>query len=144
MGGPPVATNTALPEATETVPASATPEPLAVQLVSFEAARTRTRAVLRWQTASEIDHAGFLVFRRSTAGLERLTGRLIPPRGSELRGARYRYVDRDAPWRASYWLADVDTSGHITWHGPVRPQAVKQPSVDTAPGYPTQGKEATR
>jgi hypothetical protein len=146
-------TNTMVPPTASPVPPSATPvptatpveDPLAVELATWRARRVGTEVYLYWATLSETDHAGFLVWRRGPDGrLTRVTPRLVPPRGNALRGAYYVLRDRGAPTGATrYWLADIDTRGRATWHGPLRVPAVRTPDgiapdVIRIPPSPTQ------
>jgi hypothetical protein len=110
------------PTATEVAPPTATEQPLAVELTSFTASRFGSVVVVRWETESEIAHAGFRLFRSQGTGAPRLlTVRLIVPRspGGELEGAKYRFVDSQPPAGAvKYWLDDLDLVGRATRHGP--------------------------
>jgi hypothetical protein len=114
-------TPTLAPGPTASTSPTPNPEPLAVELVSLEAIRLGRAVAVRWETATEIDHAGFHVYRSGPGVWARLTPRLLPARGSALAGASYSFLDVEAPGRAGYWLADVDTRGVVTMHGPVWP-----------------------
>jgi hypothetical protein len=98
---------------------------LGVTVSSFTAGRSRKSVVVRWLTASEVDALGFNVYRARNGHRVRLNRRLIPAlsvtRGG-VSGGAYSCVDRRAPRHAAprYWLQEVDTAGHRTWHGPVR------------------------
>ncbi len=69
---------------------------------------------VKWQTASEVNTAGFDVYR-SENGSEpvRVNRQLIPARGSPLTGAEYTFVDRTArPFhRYEYVLEEVERDG---------------------------------
>ena len=105
-------------------------EPLSVELQSFEAKMRRIGvASLRWETAAEIDTAGFNVFREpwtavapsaKSAAAVSLNASLIPARGHALQGAAYRWMDLGLPdeGRCYYWLEDVDLFGVTSLHGP--------------------------
>jgi hypothetical protein len=73
------------------------------------------RVVITWQTASEVDTAGFHIYRSHLpAGpFELITATPIPARGDPLTGAPYRYVDRDVIWgeRYQYQLVEVLVDG---------------------------------
>jgi len=95
--------------------------PTAVELLYFQIGAVSGREVqLEWATAVEIDNFGFNVYRapvadRSLAGLVAFV-----PSQAHSGGATYVYTDTvsaDGLWW--YWLADVDTSGYETFHGPV-------------------------
>ncbi|MBN2209253.1 MAG: right-handed parallel beta-helix repeat-containing protein [Candidatus Coatesbacteria bacterium] len=92
-----------------------------IELVSFEARPCADRIVLNWETGSEIDNAGFVLFRSvaGTGDYVRISG-LIGAEGDPAFGASYSLVDRDVePGVAyNYWLVDIDTSGKWTAHGP--------------------------
>jgi hypothetical protein len=113
-------------------------ELLAVHLTSFEAAPGRKReVVLRWTTASEMNNAGFVLYRAASAQgpWQRVTPALIPAKGSESSGASYTFVDRPAGRLARgtvwYLLEDLDLSGAATRHPPV--------SVRLKPARPQRG-----
>jgi hypothetical protein len=101
--------------------------PLAVTVSSLRARRSRGGVLVRWRTSSEVDTLGFNVYRQRGDRRIRLNRRVIPAltatRGG-VRGGAYSFVDRRAPQRAvRYWLQEVDSRGHRTWHGPVRVRA---------------------
>ena len=109
------------------------PEPdcdpgLAVNLARFEGRLEGKSIVLEWETLMETDTSGFILSRaeRSTNG-RGLKGpfvavsELIPARGSDVQGARYRFVDSNVqPGRTySYRLEDINLRGQRGQHGPV-------------------------
>lgn len=53
------------------------------------------RVTILWETAAEIDNAGFAIIRRDLRGksVERLNATLIPAQGSPFGGASYAFVD---------------------------------------------------
>jgi hypothetical protein len=73
------------------------------------------RVVVTWETASEVETAGFHVYRsRSPNGeFSRRTETLVPAEGDPLIGASYRYVDEDVVWgqRYVYQLEEVELDG---------------------------------
>ncbi|MCE7937994.1 hypothetical protein DCC79_01940 [bacterium] len=109
--------------------------PNAVALTSFDGRRIGRSVKLEWRTAVELKHAGFRVLRGDATGRETvLTPRLIAPRGGELGGADYTFVDWAAPLGAlSYWLEDVDTLGHASRHGPVALPAARPRTIQLPP-----------
>ena len=94
-----------------------------IRLISFEAIGGDGAIVVEWETAAEVDNAGFVLFRTKAdvAEFEQVTG-LIPAEGSVSRGASYSFADRDVSLgvRYMYYLVDVDTRGTWTAHGPAR------------------------
>lgn len=94
-----------------------------VTLSSFVARRHEGHVTVEWETASEIDNAGFNIWRSQVAdgAYIQINRELIPARGGPLTGTSYRYLDETAidvhsPW---YRLEDVDIYGISTLHGPV-------------------------
>jgi hypothetical protein len=95
--------------------------PTAVELLYFRVGGVAGRQVrLEWATAVEIDNFGFNVYRASVANHSRANLLAFVPSQARGGGATYAYEDTvpaDGLWW--YWLADVDTSGQETFHGPV-------------------------
>ena len=100
--------------------------PTGVELAAFAARVIRglegPSVRLVWETASEIDNAGFNIFRgTSKAGQRHMINRqLIPACGDELKGQTYTFGDCDVTEGRTYhyWLEDVDLRGTATMHGP--------------------------
>jgi hypothetical protein len=73
------------------------------------------RIVVTWETASEVDAAGFHLYRASQidGSFELVTRSMIPARGDPLVGASYEYEDRDVVWGKlyHYQLAEVERTG---------------------------------
>jgi hypothetical protein len=69
----------------------------------------------------EVDNFGFNLYRAAEADRSRANlVDFVPSLARGGAGATYTYTDEppdDGPWW--YWLADVDTSGRETFHGPV-------------------------
>lgn len=70
---------------------------------------------ITWETASEVDAAGFYLYRASSpdAGFERITSTLIPAKGDPFTGASYEYKDENVRWGHLYYyqLEEVTLSG---------------------------------
>jgi len=98
-------------------------DPTAIDLVSFTARGHVDSVQLEWETASEVDTAGFHVLRRPGSGGEfaRVTEDLIPADGGPAWGAVYEFEDHSAKPGAcyEYLLEDVTTGGLTDRHGPV-------------------------
>ncbi len=122
----PTPTNTATATATPTLPVLPTlgtatptptvPPPTALHLVSYRAIARNATIELQWQTALEVDIAGFRLWRSTTgvrADANEITTALIAARGSAATGADYRFVDTDVSTGTTYtyWLQSVQTDG---------------------------------
>jgi hypothetical protein len=94
-----------------------------VTLSSFTAKASNGRVKLEWVTESEIDNAGFNIWRADAENGEyvQLNDEIIPAKGSETNGAKYVFTDNIAKNRKTYFykLQDIDVYGTSTFHGPV-------------------------
>ena len=99
------------------------PPTTVIALSSFTVKASNGRAKLAWGTESEIDNAGFNIWRADAADGEyvKLNDEIIPAKGSETNGAKYFYTDHTAKNRKTYFykLQDIDVYGTSTFHGPV-------------------------
>jgi hypothetical protein len=99
------------------------PTQLLVELAAFTGTPTQNGILLEWETASEIDHAGFHIWRSGSAEgtYTQITDALIPAQGGPSMGATYAYEDGNVEAGATYFyqLEDIDTAGVSTSHGPV-------------------------
>jgi len=106
-----------------------------VTLVSFEAAREGSNAVLNWEV-SEFSPAqsGFHVYRSSEGTLrERITDQ--PLSGH----TRYRYIDETAPPEETrYWIMEQTETSGTRWFGPVSVPSVEAfvGALSLGPSYP--------
>jgi hypothetical protein len=104
---------------------------LRVELKFFDADPDDAKVTLRWETASEIDNAGFNVLRRPELGgpWERVNATLIPAQGDSLAGASYTFEHTGLTngVRHEYKLEDLDLSGFNTLHPPTK--AVPNPKA---------------
>jgi hypothetical protein len=99
-------------------------DPTFVSLADFTATALETTEVrLEWQTAIELDNAGFHIWRATGEGWKygdystviRLTARLIPAQGNS---SLYSYIDDDVETGVTYYygLEDIDLYGQSTFH----------------------------
>ena len=101
--------------------------PTAVELLSLTAETEQNSVHLTWETASEVDNAGFNLYR--AVGLngekEQINAALIPsaaPGGTD--GATYHYMDRGVNFGVQYyyWLESIDLTMRVkSLAGPVTP-----------------------
>lgn len=91
-----------------------------VELSSLSATAADGGVQVAWETASEVDNAGFNLYRADSADGEyvKLNDGLIPAQGGPTQGASYSFLDAGSGG-GYYKLEDVDTSGASTFHGPV-------------------------
>ena len=93
-----------------------------IELSSFTAIPSNKEVVLKWSTASEIDNAGFNIYRAGADGeFAKINAEIILAKGSSTSGAAYEFVDNGLQNRKSYsyQLEDIDLNGSSTMHGPV-------------------------
>ena len=88
--------------------------------------------VVEWTTANEVDTAGFNLYRSDSPDgpFIQINSSLIPASTDPLTGGQYEYLDTAVePGRTYYYqLEDVEYSGDITRHGPLK---VTAPGIDT-------------
>ena len=113
----------------------------AVDLVSFEATPDDDAILVTWETASEVDMAGFFVQRAAQIdGTYARVSPIIPAEGG-MTGHAYEYVDEDvAPGDTVYYqLEALEVTGFIQLFGPISatlalpPTATPTPSPTPAP-----------
>jgi hypothetical protein len=96
-----------------------------IDLLSFTAKPSMefSHIIIEWATASEIDNAGFNLWRSETKDgkYTRINSKLIAAKGGTIQEAEYSYTDNTAKVGVKYYykLEDIDTSGNSTIHGPV-------------------------
>jgi uncharacterized protein YkwD len=95
----------------------------AVTMRSMSGHATKHGVVLHWRTASEIDTAGFRVYRVMHGTRIRVSHRLLPALGRGGGGHSYTFRDRHVPAgkrTLTYYLQSIDLDATKTWHGPAR------------------------
>jgi len=84
-----------------------------IALAAFQS--TRLRVVIDWETASEIDTAGFLIYRSflPEGPFTKITADMIPASSDTLAGGSYTYTDNEIITRQQvyYQLVEVETTG---------------------------------
>ncbi len=120
----PTTTTTTPPITTTIQPTTTTTEqPTAIELSFFNVTPKAGRVILEWSTESEIDNAGFNLFRSESenGNYIKINTSLIPAKGSSTQGAFYEFVDTNVQNRKTYYykLEDIDLNGTSTMHGPV-------------------------
>jgi len=99
---------------------SACSPPTAITLSALQANPSDKKVILKWQTETETNHAGFNIWRAE--GFRKMNDALIPALGSPVSGSEYDFVDELVlnGKRYFYLLEDIDTNGISTFHGPVK------------------------
>jgi photosystem II stability/assembly factor-like uncharacterized protein len=99
------------------------PEATLITLSSFTATPSNRSVILKWTTESEIDNAGFNLYRAESEDGDyvKINGSLISAEGSATQGATYQFIDNAVKNRTTYFykLEDIDIYGTSTMHGPV-------------------------
>ena len=113
-------TTTTIQQSTTTTTTPAT----LINLASFTATPKFSKVIIQWSTESEIDNAGFNIYRSETedGNYIKINDSLIPAQGSSTQGASYEFTDTNVQNRKTYYykLEDIDLSGKSTMHGPVK------------------------
>lgn len=118
------------------------PGDLAVNLISFEATDVDdSRVSIRWETASEIDNAGFAILEQGSRNKQyaRLQESLIPAQGSPTSGAIYTFdhVTAVNGKKINLRLEDWDFNGQNTLHRSIEvvPNPKNPPTKLLRPAY---------
>ena len=89
--------------------------------------RAAATVVVEWSTASELNTAGFNLYRSDTPDgpFIRVNEELIPASPDPLIGGFYSFTDADVVAGHTYYyqLEDVETNGTTTRHGPIEVKA---------------------
>jgi hypothetical protein len=105
--------------------------PLPSELTSFYAENGDGVVILHWTTQSEIENAGFHIYRslKQNQGFQRINGSIIPSQGSSPGPQVYTYEDQHVSNGVAYYykISDEDINGHETMHNFL---AVGIPGVD--------------
>ena len=95
-----------------------------ITLTSFNATPGFGKVILAWETAAEIDNAGFNILRAKTENGDyiKINEELISAQGSSVQGASYEFLDTTAKNGKTYWykLQDVDFGGTTSDSGPIK------------------------
>jgi hypothetical protein len=100
--------------------------PNLVTLNNFTATPFQNDIRVHWKTASEVNNAGFHIWRATGEGWKegdyeqiiRITDPLIPSKGTKVGGDPYSYIDSNVESGITYYygLEDIDFNGQSTVH----------------------------
>lgn len=101
-------------------PGASEEEPTAIDLASFTIEANEGQAVVIWKTATEVDNAGFNIYRAvdPEGPWQKVNSALIAAQGDPVSGAAYTYVDMPGRGTFYYRLEDIDFFGVSTLHEP--------------------------
>ncbi len=116
-----------------------------VVLVDFTASAESPNIRLAWETATELDTAGFYVVRslEQNGSYVRMNSEMIPAEGDSMIGANYSFLDTNVnPTQVYYYQLEVmNTTGGAEYFGPV--WAGLQVSTATPTSSPTPTRTVT-
>lgn len=98
----------------------------AITLSSFTAKAGKNGSItLTWETATEVDNAGFNLYRSKNedGAYKKINDALIPAQGNSVSGASYSFIDTPGKGVFYYKLEDVDAKGVSAIHGPEKARA---------------------
>ena len=100
--------------------------PTSIDLISFTAEADGDTVTLTWETGTEIDNAGFNLYRATSPDgpWTQVNGALIAPQGDPPNGATYTFEDTPGPGIFYYLLENLDQSGGTDLHPPCGPVRV--------------------
>ncbi len=100
--------------------------PTAVTLASFRAEVITRTVILIWETRTEIDNAGFNLYRATALDgpYTKINDTLIPAEGDAMSGSTYSFPDTPGYGTFFFKLEDVDYYGASTLHGPAKATVV--------------------
>lgn len=102
---------------------------LAALALGYRAVNAPTEAtvIVEWTTASELDTAGFNLYRSGSSDgpFTRINDHLIPASPDPLIGGSYVFTDTDVVAGHTYYyqLEDVEVGGTTARHGPIEVKA---------------------
>lgn len=109
--------------------------PLPVELTTFTARVTNDGVLLSWQTASELNNAGFEIQRQSNTGAWNTLG-FVKGRGTTTEAQSYSFLDKSASGRVFYRLKQVDFDGRFEYSSIIEANAGLPKTFELSQNYP--------
>ena len=110
-----------------------------ITLDQFEAVAQGNQIILSWTTLSEIDNAGFNIWRsdKKDGKYTKINSKIIEAQGGATEVAEYAYSDNTGRPGVRYYykLEDIDTRGASTFHEPVLAMIQRKAAADYYPPY---------
>ena len=107
-------------------------KPLPVELSQFSAKFVQDEVVISWTTESELDNAGFNIYRSTspTKNFQRINAKLIRGAGTTGKRHTYQFIDKTAKPNVAYYyrLEDVDLSGKRVIYSTYRLRGIITPT----------------
>jgi hypothetical protein len=97
--------------------------PTLILLSSFTTTPKAGKVIVKWDTESETNNAGFNLYRAEAENgkYTQINTSLIPAKGTSTQGASYEFTDNNVQNKKTYYykLEDIDLNGTSTMHGSV-------------------------
>ncbi len=93
--------------------------PVAIELYSFSAQLTEEGALIQWETAEELNCAGFFIYKEEDGEKIKVNDEIIFSQSFLYGSGGYSYEFIDENPGQVYWLAEKDLNGMDTFYGPI-------------------------
>ena len=107
-------------------------KPLPVELSQFSAKFVQDEVVISWTTESELDNAGFNIYRSTspTKNFQRINAKLIRGAGTTGKRNTYQFIDKTAKPNVAYYyrIEDIDLSGKRVIYSTYRLRGIIAPT----------------
>ncbi|MFQ3597905.1 MAG: hypothetical protein SNJ66_06125, partial [Chloroherpetonaceae bacterium] len=108
---------------------------LPVELTSFTARKSEQGVELAWQTASELNNAGFEVERKSAGATWNTLG-FVRGNGTTTEAQSYSFLDNSASGKVQYRLKQIDFDGQFEYSNIIEVDAGLPKTFELSQNYP--------